>query len=65
MLVVLNVTGCADMQQRTGMNDKQMGAATGAALGCVGGAVLARLTGGDAGVGCAAGAVVGVGPCGR
>jgi len=60
-LVALTVglAGCASMQEQTGMDNKTASAVGGSALGCVGGALLAKLAGGNAAAGCAAGAVVG------
>lgn len=57
--LALGLTGCASIQQQTGMDDKTAGAVGGGALGCVGGALLAKLAGGNAAAGCAAGAVMG------
>ena len=53
------LTGCADMQQKTGLDGKTIGAAGGAAMGCIGGALLARLNGQNAAGGCVVGAVLG------
>lgn len=53
------LSGCANMQQVTGADDKTASAVSGAAIGCVGGAVLARVLGKDAAAGCALGAVLG------
>lgn len=53
------LSGCAELQQKTGVDDKAASTASGAAIGCLGGALLARLTGNDAAQGCAAGAIVG------
>lgn len=53
------LSGCADMQQKSGMDQKTASTAGGAAIGCLGGALLARLSGGNAAQGCAAGAVIG------
>lgn len=49
------LTGCVTMSNDTKTN----GAATGAAIGCAGGAVLAKIAGGNAATGCAIGAVAG------
>jgi uncharacterized protein YcfJ len=53
------LTGCANIQQQTGLDNKTVSAAGGAAIGCVGGALLAKLTGQNAAAGCAVGAVAG------
>ena len=53
------LTGCADIQQKTGLDGKTVGAASGAAMGCIGGALLARLNGQNAAGGCVVGAVLG------
>jgi hypothetical protein len=55
----LALAGCADMQQRTGVDGKAIGAVGGAAIGCLSGALLAKVTGQNATGGCVAGAVVG------
>lgn len=55
----VTLTGCANVQQATGLDGKTVGAAGGAAIGCVGGALLAKITGQNAAGGCVAGAVVG------
>ena len=57
--VAVLMTGCAQMQEKTGMDDKTAGAVGGAAVGCAAGALLAHLTGHSAAGGCAAGLVVG------
>ena len=53
------LTGCADLQKQTGLDNKTVGAAGGAAIGCVGGALLAKITGQNAAAGCLVGAVAG------
>ncbi len=53
------LSGCANLEQGTGMDAKTAGAVGGGAIGCVGGAVLARVLGGNAAAGCVAGAVAG------
>lgn len=53
------LSGCADIQQKTGIDGKTFGAAGGAAIGCVGGAFLAKVTGQNALGGCMVGAVAG------
>lgn len=53
------LTGCANIQQQTGLDNKTASAAGGAAIGCVGGALLAKITGQNAAAGCALGAVAG------
>lgn len=53
------LSGCAEIQQQTGLDSKAIGTAGGAAMGCVGGALLARMTGQNGLGGCMAGAVVG------
>lgn len=53
----LGVAGCITMPQ--GADRKTTDALTGGALGCAGGAILAKLAGGNAATGCLAGAVVG------
>ena len=57
--LAIALTGCADMQQKTGLDGKTVGAAGGAAMGCIGGALLAKLSGQNAAGGCVVGAVVG------
>ena len=59
LLIAVTLTGCANMQQMTGADDKTASAAGGAALGCLGGSVLAKVLGKDAAAGCALGAVIG------
>ena len=53
------LSGCADIQKQTGMDNKAFGAAGGAAIGCVGGALLAKISGQNAAAGCAVGAIAG------
>ena len=53
------LSGCAEIQQQTGLDSKAISTAGGAAMGCVGGALLARMTGQNGLGGCMAGAVVG------
>lgn len=53
------LTGCADIQKQTGLDGKTVSAAGGAAIGCVGGALLAKITGQNAAAGCAVGAIAG------
>lgn len=55
----MGLSGCASLQQSTGMDGKTAGAVGGSVMGCVGGAVLAKLGGGNALAGCAIGAVAG------
>ena len=57
--VAVGVSGCASIQQSTGMDNKTASAVGGGLMGCVGGASLAKLGGGNAAVGCAVGAAVG------
>lgn len=57
--LALGLSGCANLQQSTGMDGKTTGAVVGGTLGCVGGAILAHLGGGNAAAGCALGAVAG------
>ncbi len=57
--LAITLTGCADMQKQTGMDGKTAGAAGGAAIGCIGGALLAKITGQNAAGGCVVGAVAG------
>lgn len=57
--LAMGLSGCASIQQGTGMDNKTAGAVGGSAIGCVGGAVLAKLAGGNALAGCAVGAVAG------
>ena len=58
--VAVGVSGCASIQQSTGMDNKTASAVGGGLMGCVGGALLAKLGGGNAAVGCAVGAAVAV-----
>ena len=53
--LAITLAGCADMQKQTGMDGKTAGAA----IGCIGGALLAKISGQNAAGGCIAGAVVG------
>jgi hypothetical protein len=55
----LTLPGCAELQKKTGVEDKTAGAVGGAAIGCAAGILLARVTGGNSRDGCLAGAVVG------
>ena len=57
--VAVGVSGCASIQQSTGMDNKTASAVGGGLMGCVGGALWAKLGGGNAAVGCAVGAAVG------
>ena len=57
--LALGLSGCANLQQSTGMDGKTAGAVGGGVIGCVGGAVLAKLGGGNPLAGCAVGAVAG------
>lgn len=57
--LAVTLVGCADMQKQTGIDGKTAGAAGGAALGCIGGALLAKISGQNAAGGCVAGAVAG------
>ncbi|MRD73719.1 hypothetical protein HCX48_11300 [Rhodocyclus tenuis] len=57
--VAVLMSGCAQMQEKTGMDDKAASTVGGAAIGCAAGALLAHLTGHNAAGGCAAGMVVG------
>lgn len=55
----LVLSGCAGIQQRTGMDDKTASTVGGAAIGCAAGVLIARIAGTNAKDTCAAGAVVG------
>lgn len=57
--LAISLTGCAGTQKQNGMDGKTAGAAGGAAVGCIGGALLAKITHQNVAGGCAAGAVVG------
>lgn len=57
--LAITLAGCADLQKQTGMDGKTAGAAGGAAIGCIGGALLAKISGENAAGGCMAGAVAG------
>jgi hypothetical protein len=57
--LAITLSGCADMQKQTGMDGKAASAVGGAAIGCIGGALLAKITGQNAAGGCVTGAVVG------
>ena len=59
LAAALIITGCANVQQMTGMDDKTASTIGGASLGCLGGAALATAFGKDAAAGCAVGAVMG------
>lgn len=52
-------TGCASIQETTGMSKTTTGGVVGGVVGCAGGAVLAHMMGGKALVGCAVGAAAG------
>lgn len=45
--VAVGVSGCASIQQSTGMDNKTASAVGGGLMGCVGGALLAKLGGGQ------------------
>ena len=57
--LAIALAGCADLQKQTGMDGKTAGAAGGAAIGCIGGALLAKISGQNAAGGCMVGAVAG------
>jgi hypothetical protein len=61
--MAIGLAGCANTNTNTAtpgaMDDKTQGAVMGGALGCAGGALLAKLAGGNMAAGCAMGAVVG------
>ena len=57
--LAITLAGCADLQKQTGMDGKTAGAAGGAAIGCIGGALLAKISGQNAAGGCMVGAVAG------
>ncbi|MFY9812505.1 hypothetical protein [Aquabacterium sp.] len=57
--LTIGLSGCANTAGQGGMDNKTTGAVLGGALGCAGGALLAKLAGGDMAAGCAMGAVVG------
>ena len=57
--LAIALAGCADLQRQTGMDGKTAGAAGGAAIGCIGGALLAKISGQNAAGGCMVGAVAG------
>jgi hypothetical protein len=57
--LAVTLSGCAAIQEKTGMDSKTVGAAGGATLGCVGGALLAKLSGQNPLGGCVVGAVAG------
>ena len=59
LVLAMGLSGCANLQQSTGMDNKTAGAVGGGALGCLGGALIASATGGNAAAGCAIGAVAG------
>jgi hypothetical protein len=60
LATAMALAGCAEIQGlQKGVDSKTASAAAGSAMGCVGGALLAKLTGGSAASGCVAGAVVG------
>lgn len=58
LAAALVASGCAQMQQ-AGFDAKSASAIVGAGIGCVVGAIGAKVTGGNAAVGCVGGAVVG------
>jgi hypothetical protein len=55
----LTFSGCAELQQNSGSDQKAVSTAGGAVIGCIGGAILAHLTRNNAAQGCAAGAIIG------
>lgn len=59
--LAIGLAGCANTNTNTpgSMDNKTSGAVMGGALGCAGGALLAKLAGGNMAAGCAVGAVVG------
>ncbi len=57
--VTVALSGCADIQQSTGVDSETLNTAGGAAIGCLGGAFLAKVTGQNAMGGCLLGAVAG------
>ena len=57
--LTLGLSGCANTAGPGATDNKTTGAVVGGALGCAGGALLAKLAGGDMAAGCAMGAVVG------
>ena len=57
--LAIALAGCADLQRQTGMDGKTAGAAGGAAIGCIGGALLAKISVQNAAGGCMVGAVAG------
>lgn len=59
LAAVVLLAGCAQIQQKTGMDDKTASTVGGAAIGCVGGALLAKLSGRNAAGGCLAGTLIG------
>ena len=59
LLTATLLTGCATTSPNGSMDNKTVSTATGAALGCLGGAVLAKITSQNATSGCAVGAVAG------
>lgn len=59
MAAAMVMTGCANLQQGQPSDAKTKSAAGGALIGCLGGAILAKLTNGNAAQGCVAGAVIG------
>ena len=55
----LGLAGCAGVPQKVGISDNQAKTVAASAIGCVGGAIMARLSGGNLAAGCAVGAIVG------
>lgn len=56
---VLLLSACGSIQEKTGLDNSTIQAGAGAAIGCAGGAFLARATGQNMAAGCALGAVAG------
>lgn len=57
--IAITLSGCAQIQQKTGLDSKTVSSAGGAAIGCVGGILLAKLSGQNSLGGCLSGAVIG------
>ena len=59
MSAALLLSACGSIQEKTGLDNSTIQAGAGAAIGCAGGAFLARATGNNMAAGCALGAVAG------
>lgn len=59
LATITALTGCASIQESTGLSNKTVSTSAGITLGCAGGALMAKLLNRDVATGCMAGAAVG------